>query len=58
MDNFNELDNVFNAYVKKDFAFPNTIAATQLLVGLFYAVPLWLLGRRKLPNISGQNLNC
>eukprot|EP01036_Dinobryon_divergens_P028852 gene28852-37860_t len=49
---FNAAYNVFNAYVKKDFGFPNTIAATQLLVGLFYAVPLWLLGRRKLPKIS------
>lgn len=44
---------MYNAYVKKDFAFPYTIAAGQLLVGLFYAVPLWLFGLRKLPRISG-----
>lgn len=49
---FNAGYNVFNAFMKKDFQFPLTSAALQLLVGMIYAVPLWLLKLRKIPNIS------
>lgn len=43
--------NVYNAYVKV-FGFPLAIAALQLGVGLLYAVPLWVLGVRKMPKIT------
>ena len=43
--------NVYNAYVKV-FGFPLAIAALQLGVGLLYAIPLWILGIRKMPKIS------
>jgi hypothetical protein len=46
---------VYNAYVKKDFQHPWSTAALQLLVGLFYSVPLWALNIRKLPIISYQD---
>lgn len=53
---FNAAYNVFNAFVKKDFSFPWTISATQLLVGLFYAIPMWLLGLRKIPTVNVDDL--
>jgi len=49
---FNAGYNVFNAYMKKDFQFPYSSASLQLLVGMFYAIPLWALKLRKLPNVS------
>ena len=49
------------------FRFPIAIAAMQLGAGLIYAVPLWVLGIRKVPKITfddflllapiGRNLN-
>jgi solute carrier family 35 protein E1 len=53
---FNAGYNVFNAFMKRDFHFPWTTAAVQLLIGLGYAVPLWLVGARKVPNISKGDL--
>ncbi|RYH09710.1 hypothetical protein EON65_39890 [archaeon] len=50
------LVNVFNAYVKRDFAYPWTTAVLQLLVGLFYAIPLWALGVRKAPKLTMQDV--
>lgn len=44
--------NVFNSYVKEDFAFPYAIAILQVSIGLIYAVPLWVLGFRKFPRVS------
>ena len=52
---FNAGYNVYNAYVKKDFQFPFATATLQLLIGLFYAVPLWLTGIRKMPILSGDD---
>ena len=52
---FNAGYNVYNAYVKKDFQYPFAIATLQLLIGLFYAVPLWALGIRKLPNLNMED---
>lgn len=49
---FHSTDNVFNAFVKKDFQFPWTTSALQLLVGMFYAFPLWIFNIRKRPNIA------
>lgn len=53
---FNAGYNVYNAFMKRDFAFPWTTAAAQLLVGLIYAIPLWLFKLRKLPNISKDDI--
>ena len=52
---FNAGYNVYNAYVKKDFQFPFATATLQLFIGLFYAVPLWLTGIRKMPKLSGED---
>lgn len=52
---FNAGYNVYNAYVKKDFQYPFAIATLQLFIGLFYAVPLWLLGIRKMPKLSVED---
>lgn len=49
---FNAGYNVYNAYMKKDFQYPWAVAAIQLLVGLFYSVPLWFFKVRKFPVIS------
>jgi hypothetical protein len=43
---FNAGYNVYNATLKV-FPLPITIAALQLLVGMFYVLPLWILGFRK-----------
>jgi solute carrier family 35 protein E1 len=42
--------------VKKGFEFPFTIAAAQLAVGLVYAIPLWVLGLRKIPNLKFNDI--
>ena len=52
---FNAGYNVYNAYVKKDFQYPFAIATLQLFIGLLYAVPLWFLGIRKMPNINMED---
>ena len=48
---FNAGYNVYNAYIKV-IECPWAIAASQLLMGLGYAIPLWILGIRKTPKIS------
>jgi len=53
---FNAAYNVYNAFVKKDFEFPWTISSTQLLIGMFYAIPLWLAGVRKLPKMTVDDI--
>ena len=49
-------DNVYNAFVKKDFQYPWTTSTLQLLIGLIYAIPLWAFKVRKMPNISKDDL--
>jgi solute carrier family 35 protein E1 len=44
--------NVYNSYSKADMPLPLTLAIFQLLVGLVYAVPMWLLGLRKPPSLT------
>lgn len=53
---FNAAYNVYNAFMKKDFQYPWSSATIQLLIGLFYAFPLWFLKVRKIPNISAQDI--
>lgn len=48
---FNAGYNVYNSKLKV-LHFPIAISAAQLLVGLVYAVPLWILGIRKAPKLS------
>ena len=52
---FNAGYNVFNAYMKKDFPYPWTTSAIQLVVGLFYAVPLWVTGIRHMPRMTVED---
>jgi hypothetical protein len=46
---------VYNAYVKS-FGFPLAIAAIQLGVGLLYAIPLWVVGIRKMPKVTFDDM--
>lgn len=52
---FNAGYNVTNAHLKV-FAFPITISALQLVVGLVYALPLWILGIRPPPKLTFNDL--
>lgn len=52
---FNAGYNVYNAKLKV-LAFPVTISAIQLLIGLVYAVPLWVLGIRTPPKLNFSDL--
>jgi solute carrier family 35 protein E1 len=40
----------------KVFPYPMAIAVLQLVVGLFYALPMWVLGVRKAPKITLADL--
>eukprot|EP00981_Chlorochromonas_danica_P004777 scaffold958_cov229-Ochromonas_danica.AAC.18 len=48
---FNAGYNVLNSKLKV-FPFPVTISMLQLVVGLFYSLPLWVLGIRQAPKLS------
>lgn len=43
---------VYNSKVKDDLEFPIAVAILQLIVGIVYVVPLWLLGIRKMPKLT------
>ena len=49
---FNAGYNVYNAYMKRDFPKPWTTSTIQLLVGMIYALPLWITGVRALPQMT------
>ncbi len=49
-------DNVYNAFVKKDFKYPWTTSTLQLMVGLVYALPLWGFKVRDVPKINKDDL--
>jgi solute carrier family 35 protein E1 len=53
---FNAGYNVYNAFVKKDFKYPWTTSTLQLMVGLVYAIPLWLFKVREIPRITKDDL--
>lgn len=45
--------NVYNQKLRVDIStMPYTCAALQLVVGLFYAIPLWMLNMRKAPTLT------
>lgn len=52
---FNSGYNVYNSRLKI-FAFPIAISALQLVIGLVYILPLWLLGIRSPPKLNVQDL--
>jgi len=52
---FNAGYNVYNSKVKV-FPFPLAISALQLLIGLVYAIPLWVLGLRAPPKLTFSDL--
>lgn len=53
---FNIGYNIYNKQALNALNFPWTIATIQMATGLFYFVPLWLLGLRKAPKLSFDDL--
>jgi solute carrier family 35 protein E1 len=53
---FNIGYNIYNKQALNALAFPWTIATIQMATGIAYFVPLWLLGIRKAPKLSGSDL--
>lgn len=53
---FNIGYNIYNKQALNVLAFPWTIATIQMATGIAYFVPLWLLGIRKAPKLSGDDL--
>lgn len=49
---FNIGYNIYNKKALNVLAFPWTIATIQMATGIFYFAPLWLLGIRKAPKLS------
>lgn len=47
--------NVFNARLKV-LAFPLSIALSQLVVGMVYILPIWVLGMRRAPKLNSDDL--
>lgn len=53
---FNIAYNIYNKQALNVLAYPWTVATLQMATGIFYFVPLWLLGIRKAPKLSGKDL--
>jgi len=53
---FNIGYNIYNKQALNALDFPWTIATIQMATGIFYFVPLWLLGLRKAPKLSMDEL--
>lgn len=53
---FNIGYNIYNKQALNALDFPWTIATIQMATGILYFVPLWLLGLRKAPKLSGDDL--
>jgi solute carrier family 35 protein E1 len=53
---FNIAYNIYNKRSLNVLDFPWTIAAIQMAAGCLYFFPLWLLGLRKAPKLSGDDL--
>jgi solute carrier family 35 protein E1 len=53
---FNIGYNIYNKQALNAIDFPWTIATIQMATGILYFVPLWLLGLRKAPKLSGDDL--
>jgi solute carrier family 35 protein E1 len=53
---FNIGYNIYNKQALNALAYPWTIATLQMATGIAYFVPLWILGLRKAPKLSGSDL--
>lgn len=53
---FNIGYNIYNKQALNAVAKPWTIATIQMITGIFYFVPLWLLGLRKAPKLSVDDI--
>jgi solute carrier family 35, member E1 len=53
---FNAAYNVYNQYLKNDLPLPYAVSTLQLVVGMAYALPLWALNIRKVPNLNFMDL--
>merc|ERR1719203_926807 len=53
---FNIGYNIYNKQALNALDFPWTIATIQMATGIFYFVPLWLLGLRKAPKLSMDDI--
>eukprot|EP00569_Conticribra_weissflogii_P006453 CAMPEP_0171330722 /NCGR_PEP_ID=MMETSP0878-20121228/2207_1 /TAXON_ID=67004 /ORGANISM="Thalassiosira weissflogii, Strain CCMP1336" /LENGTH=389 /DNA_ID=CAMNT_0011831093 /DNA_START=44 /DNA_END=1213 /DNA_ORIENTATION=+ len=53
---FNIGYNIYNKQALNALDYPWTIATIQMATGILYFVPLWLLGLRKAPKLSGDDL--
>ncbi len=53
---FNIGYNIYNKQALNALDFPWTIATIQMATGILYFAPLWLLGLRKAPKLSGSDL--
>jgi len=53
---FNIAYNIYNKQALNVLHFPWTVATLQMCTGLFYFVPLWVLGIRKAPKLSFTDL--
>lgn len=53
---FNIGYNIYNKRSLNILDFPWTVATLQMATGILYFVPMWLLGLRKAPKLSGSDL--
>jgi solute carrier family 35 protein E1 len=53
---FNIAYNIYNKRALNILAYPWTIATLQMATGLFYFVPMWLLGIRKAPKLNASEI--
>jgi len=53
---FNIAYNIYNKQALNALAFPWTIATIQMATGIFYFVPMWLVGARAAPKLSKDDL--
>lgn len=53
---FNIGYNIYNKQALNAMSYPWTIATIQMATGIFYFVPMWLLGLRKAPKLSMDDL--
>ncbi|CAJ1947477.1 unnamed protein product [Cylindrotheca closterium] len=53
---FNIAYNIYNKQALNVLDFPWTVATIQMATGIFYFVPLWLLGIRKAPKLNASEL--
>ena len=53
---FNIAYNIYNKQALNALAYPWTVATIQMAAGIAYFVPLWVLGIRKAPKLSLEDI--